>query len=520
MRTRSLRSMPARGALLARKPTGFLSRSLYGILNSMYGGLTWTANYLFASSAYASTDASKDSLRRFRPTNMTADSALYGSLSLLIAQARQLERSTPLGRSVVDALSAELVGSGIDVLPVTGDADTDRDLQQGFHDWAAHAMVDGSSLWAWQSASARELGTAGAALARVLVRPERIQKNWLPICLLPLEVEWLSIQPVAEISVGHEYFRGVELDALGLPVFYHLRHPYASAGGERVPAAEIIHVFEKRRPQQTHGEPILAPVIERILQDSRLVEAELSAALATTAPAGAITTEGAGLPGDGDDSTSDDPQIDFQSGSVARLMPGEKVEFFSNPRATEDIHPFRSEIRGDVAAACRISSWWLDRDPSRANYSSMRMDQLLSKRATVSLKELIGQGTAGRPYELALPWICLKLCRALKAEMYRYDLRPDQPEYVDPVKDVSASILAIASGLSTFEIECSSRGKDHKQIVEKLATEKQQMEAAGLAWPVVAKPAMPKPQSVNDESDQKDDQDQDAEDSDVKTGAA
>lgn len=511
-------------------PKGVLARSFYGILNSMYGGITWTANYLFASSAYASTDAAKNSLRRFRPTGLTADGALYGSLTLLIAQARQLERSTPLGRAVVDALPAELVGSGIDVLPVTGDDKLDGDLQQAFHDWAEHAMVDGSSLWAWQSACARELATAGAALARVMVRPERVTKNCLPVCLMPLEVEWLSVQPVVPVQDGNAYFRGVELDKLGLPVFYHLRHPYSSTGGERVPASEIIHVFEKRRPQQTHGEPMLAPVIERILQDSRLVEAELSAALATTAPAAAITTEGGSLPGDGEDSTTDDPQVDFAAGSIARLLPGEKVEVIKNDRATQDISPFRREIRSDVAAACRCSMWWLDRDPSRANYSSMRMDQLLSKRATAGLKALLGAGVAGKPYELALPWICLSLRIAVTPEMYRYELRPDQPEYVDPYKDTLASSLAIASGLSTYEIELSSRGKDRKQVFETLAREKAEMAALGLSFPNSTpknKPELlPADDDVGadgqdpdntDENDTEDDQDVGA---NQKTGAA
>ncbi|MFH1605170.1 MAG: phage portal protein [Pseudomonadota bacterium] len=453
----------------------------------MYGGLTWGANYLFASSAYASTDFAKQSLRRFRPQNMTADSALYGSLTLLIAQSRQLERSTPLGRAFVDALASELVGSGIGISPNTGDGDRDELLRAEFNRWSEHAMLDGSSLWAWQSACARELGTAGAALARILVRPERSAKGWLPLCIMPLEVEWLSIQPVTQPPEGHAYFRGIELDQFGLPVFYHLRHPYSMSGGERVAASEIIHIFEKRRPQQTHGEPMMAPVIERILQDARIVEAELQAALATSAPVGSITTEGAALPGDGDDSDTDDPQIDFQAGSVARLIPGEKIEWHDNKRVTEDLHPFRAEIRGDVAAAGRFSAWWLDRDPSRANYSSMRMDQLLSKRGTVSLKELLGTGCAGRPYEAALEWICLRNGIELTPEIMDYNLRPDQPEYVDPYKDVLASTMAIAAGLSTFEIEMSSRGKDFAQVVERLAVEKAKFDELGLAWPSMPK---------------------------------
>jgi lambda family phage portal protein len=465
-------------------------RVLGTALNSVIVGGTWTVKTILAAAndAYAATDNRK-TLEFFRPTNRTATQAITENLSSLTAKCRQIERATPLGRAVVDALAAEIVGSGITVLPRTGDEALDAKLQAAFEDWADHALVDGGSLWSWQQLVAREIATAGAGLARILILPERVDRGWLPVAVLPLEPEWLCGDPVSEVAAGNVFVRGVELDRLGRPVAYHLRHPEAYSGGERVDATQVIHVFERRRAQQVHGEPLLAPAIERVLQDARLIETELQAAVATSAPAVTIESENTNRLAEADDSSSDDRVVEIAAGSVTRLLPGEKVSAIVNPRPSPQITAWRDNVRSDVAACTRTSIFWLDRDPRRANYSSMRQDQLMSRRMLAGLKDSIGVGTAGAPYESVLPYLCLRIGVAWRPEYARYLLRPDQPQYVDPVKDVAAASNAVALNLSTYEEECASRGRDWKQVIAQRQIENQMLTAAGLPIPQPQKPA-------------------------------
>jgi lambda family phage portal protein len=455
--------------------------------------------------AYASTDTKrKGAFEGWKPARATANQAMIGTLSTLVAQSRHLERTTTLGRSVVEAWKADVVGSGIDILPTTGDVNLDLELLEAWHDYADSACVDGTPLWEWQAQVVGDMVTAGSSLDRLVLDPERISQGRLPLAILPLEVEWLSEIPVGLIPDGMMFVRGVVVDKWGRPAFYHLRNPdtYQFWKGEIVPAADIIHCYEKRRKQQNHGEPVLAPAVERILQDDRLVRSELQSAVNASAPAAVITS--AIHPDNRDD--DGDPVTDIPTGSVVRLLPGEELSSFAPERPNSNIPPFRATIRGDVAGATRCSQFWLDRDCGRANYSSMRMDQLLTKRSLAPVKSLVGRQAAGRVYEAIFPWLMLRIGRPLPsdpvqlARLKRYEIRPDQPEYVDPVKDVGASETAIAANLSTYEIECSSRGKDYVQVIQQRGRENALLVANGLPLPQPKNAAGAQPTELDPEA--------------------
>jgi lambda family phage portal protein len=464
--------------------------------------------------AYPSLDpARKEIFNGWRPRYGTANQTISPNALPLSAQCRHLERMTPMARAVCEGLSADIVGKGISILPNSGDTERDARLLAAFYDWADCAMADGSSLWAWQTMIPRELGTSGGALARFVILEDRAKKGMIPLALVPLEVEWLATYAVGPIPDGHRFIRpGKVVDKFGRIVAYHLRNPellYADAG-EVVPAEQIIDIFEKRRPQQTHGEPLLAPVVERLLQDGRLIETELKAAVATAAPAVAITTESEE---GGDEDEDGEAVTDIPSGATVRLRPKEGIEVVENKRPSQQIAPFRQTIRADVAAACRVSQYSLDHDPSRANFSSMRQAAQESDRQLVSLKEVVGRGGCGKPYEAVFQWLLLiigerKPANAVElARMMRYDLRPDERPYVDPTKDVQASINAIAHNLSTFDIELSARGKDFRSIFRQCAVEKALLESSGFKWPQPVKSPNATVASVDADEEDADDLD-------------
>ena len=442
------------------------------------------------SAAYPSLDSARKEIFNSlaRPWNGTADQVISRNLTYLVAQCRQIERFTCVGRGIVEGLVADIVGSGIDVMPMGASDGINLDLLNAWHDWAETALVDGRSLWEWQQAVVRDIATSGAALGRIVVLPERAAEGRIPVAILPLEVEWLQEFPVGPVAAENRFVRGIEVDELGRAKRYHFKNPDvsdSSSAGEVVSADKVIHIFEHRRAQQTHGEPALIPAIERLIQDGRLIETELKSSIATAAPAIVITSASSAYRSDEDE---DGESInDIPAGATARLQPGETASAMVNPRPTQGIAPFRSTIRGDLAAACRVSQYWLDRDASRANYSSMRMDQLLTKRVLSGLKLVVGRGTAGDIYQRIFPWLMLSVGRPLpatkaaRARVMRYDLRPDQPEYVDPVKDVMASQMAVANRLSSHDVELSSRGKDWQQIFSQAALEERLLDAAGVA---------------------------------------
>ncbi len=445
------------------------------------------ANFAGWMGAYDSANPRRKILELWKAQKATANQALGYVLPTLVNQCRQLERNCPSARAAAEGLVADIVGTGIDVAPDTGSGPRDEKIKKVWQDWCESAAVDGSSLWELQAQAVRECYSAGGALWRKVVLPERLKEGKLPFAILPLEVEWLSANPVDNVPAGHTFVNGIEVDRLGRTVAYHLADPnLVDIKGERVPASQIIHCFEKRRPGQAVGEPWMAPVIERLKQEEDLVKVELQAAQIAANLAVAITSEyhEDSVSDDEDTAESTDAVVDLSPGTVTRLYPGEDAKIIQSSRPNQQIAPFRDMMRGDLAGALRVSRKWLNRDYSSATFMNTRMEQNDASRQHKATQNWLARHVASQPYLEVLPYIFLRLGIAMPedpvaaAKFKAHRIMPDLPEYVDPVKDGQAAIQNIGGGLTTLEEECSRRGKDYQQIIEQHLRETEEADAA------------------------------------------
>ena len=458
---------------------------------------------MIAGSAYPAVDPANTMRDGLRAPYGSANALLAPSLPSLVATCRHIERSTPVGRGATHGFCADLVGTGIGIEPTSGDEAIDELLRTGFEEWAKAAGVEGESLWELQHQAAAEIAPAGAVLWRLVTLPERIDEGHVcPLAIIPLEVEWFSPQPLRTLEdPSHRFVHGKELDRLGRTVAYHIRDPDTPMGpGEVVPAADIIHAYEKRRARQAHGEPDLAPVAIRMLQDDDLVSIELASAKNASAHSvliqddieAAREAESYGT----DDGTAEmvttaagAPVTRVTPGAIARLGESGKLTVLENKRPSQDVAKFRGTIRGDVAACTRTSQMHLDRDTARANYSSMRADQQITKKMLHPLQLALGRLLAGEIYQRVAPWIMLAAGRSIprdpraRRRMLSYEVRPDQPEYVDPLKDAQAMAYAVAANLMTLEEALQARGRSIDEVLQKRATENARLAELGLPIP-------------------------------------
>ncbi len=443
------------------------------------------------NSAYSSTDHARRLLEGWRIARGSSNETLAPNLQTLIAQCRHLERTTTTARSVVEGHKADIIGTGIDVEPDTGDQTLDKLIKPEWLLWAECASVDGRSLWELQHQAVGELDCAGAILWRKVVIPDRIEKGLIPFAIMAYEPEWLCPFAVAAIAPGTRFVEGIEVDKFNRPIAYHLADPCQDYGtgrsGERVLASEIIHGFEARRPLQAHGEPILAPAVERIKQEEDLVSIELKAAKNTSALAVAITSKyHPDETSDGSTGSDAEAVTDMSPGSVVRLFPDEDVKTISNNRPNQLIDAFRKMLQGDVAGACRTAVKWLRKDYSGATFMNARLEQLDNKRMHAPTQQWLGRFIASAPYESVLPWIMLRLGRSLPSDpranraMLRHKLMPDSPGYVDPVKDEEGAVNRIRDNLSTLQEEAAALGKDWRKIIEQRKLENDELKKAGL----------------------------------------
>lgn len=461
---------------------------------------TWSQSSPNGVGGYTATDPRRKILGwNNRPGNATANELLTASLPSLRAWCRHLERNNPSARAGVEALVALVVGTGISLEPDTGDEAVDKLIREQWNLYVSSCSVTGCDLYHLQNQGFRDVPVAGEMLWRFVVLPERAKAGLVPVAVMPLEAEWLDerTSPTSGVAADGTMRVGpITYDQYGRPVSYRLRNPELLLGGEseEVPADQVVHEFERRRALQGRGEPWLAPIVETLQQERDLVDAELKSAVNTSAMAMVVTSEYHDMPDTTEDGTEDDPAQAIRLGTVARMYPGEDVKAFSHDRPSQQIKPFREMLRGDIAAALRIPSRFLDRDVSRANYSSMRADMLDTDRLLAPVREWYGHATAGRLYKKVLPFLAIKAGIPVpKRSDYR--LLPDGQPYVDPEKDARAASLLIAAGLTTYEKEVAKRGEDYRKVWEQRKKENALAEQLGLTLDLSSTNA-PAPQST------------------------
>lgn len=446
---------------------------------------TWSQTSTTGVSGYTATDPRRKVLNwNNRPGNATANEVLTANLPQLRAWCRHLERNNPTARAGVEALDALVVGTGISLEPDTGDKKIDELIRKQWNAYITNCSVNGTDLYHLQNQSFRDIPTAGELLWRFVTLPERAKAGLIPLVIMPLEAEWLDEQLHSFNGTdqqGNMRVGPIIYDAYGRPLSYFLRNPELLLGekAEQVSADEIVHEFEKRRSLQGRGEPWFAPIIETLQQERDLIDAELKSAVNTSAMAMVLTSDFHDTPDTTEDGTTEDPAQAIRLGGVARLYPGEKAEAFSHTRPSQQISPFRQMLRGDIAAALRIPSRFLDRDVSRANYSSMRADMLDTDRLLAPVREWYGHATAGRLYKKVLPYLAIKAGIPVPKNT-GYRLLPDGQPYVDPEKDARAAQLLIGAGLTTYEKEVGKRGEDYRKVWAQRAKENAEAAALGL----------------------------------------
>jgi lambda family phage portal protein len=471
-----------------RKP-GYIRNVLQSILSPISTTLAG-----FVGGGYNVTDPRRKIIDRSMmfANKATANQLLNGSLPAIRSYCRHLERNNPTAQAGVLALDALVIGSGIDLEPDTGSDTTNALTRKLFYDWMRSVAVDGSDIYQLQHVAMRECPVAGEWIWRIVPGDGPI-----PLRVLPLEGEWLSEAEGAAPENGCTLAAGVELDRYARPVAYFLTPP---EGGkpEKVKAASIVHGFEKKRSLQARGEPWFCPVIETLMNERDLVDVELKAATVTANIGLAIESERHTDLDDSEYGDADDPVQALGLGAVVRLYPGEKVNAFHHTRPSQQIAPFRQMLRGDIAAALRIPQRFLDRDVSRANYSSMRADMLDTQRLLQPIREMVGHKTIGALYRVAAPFLSAMV--GVPIDPTKYRLLPDGQPYVDPLKDINAATAAIAAGLSTFEAEIAARGGDYRQVWAQRKKEQDEAKALGITLQIGEAPAPPKPSDAAPEA--------------------
>ena len=281
-------------------------------------------------------------------------------------------------------------------------------------------------------------------------------------------------------KTGNTIYDGVEVDENGMVVAYHIRSTYPFELGtakknewtrvlayqENTGLPNVVHVMESERPDQYRGVSYLAQVIEPLLQLRRYTESELMAAVIESFFTAFIKTNA-----QTDDmpfnQVEEDPpgepkgpnEYSLGPGQINVMEPGEDVTFANPTRPAGGFDAFVRAICEQIGAALEIPADLLLK-AFDASYSASRAALLEAWKAFKMRREWLADDFCRPIYAV---WMSEAVARgriyapgfftnpAIRAAYLGSEwLGPSQGQ-LDPVKEITAEILACSEGFSTHE---------------------------------------------------------------------
>ena len=282
-------------------------------------------------------------------------------------------------------------------------------------------------------------------------------------------------------DTGNTIYDGVEVDSNGAVVAYHIRSTYPFEVGapttewarvlayqEHTGLPNVVHVVECERPDQYRGVSYLAQVIEPLLQLRRYTESELMAAviesfftafIKTEAPTDEMPFNQVEEDSPGETMPKGPNEYSMGPGQVNVMEPGEDVTFADPKRPAGGFDAFVTAISSQIGAALEIPADLLLKK-FNASYSASRAALLEAWKAFKMRREWLADDFCRPIYEV---WMSEAVARGRIYAPGFFDnpviraaylgsewLGPSQGQ-LDPVKEITAEILACSEGFSTHE---------------------------------------------------------------------
>lgn len=438
-------------------------------------------------------------------------------LETLRQRSRELNCSDPVASGATNTLAVNVVGQGLspqsrlrgEALGVSEkEAQKLRRQAEGiFAQWSAQAdagnRYDFNEL---QFLALRKVVEDG----EIVALPVFVRDSWRA---LGRAVELVESDRLSTPSGKTGIIQGVELgEERREPTKYWLRKAGKVLRDMEVPRFEyvgvpardqrgrpmVLHIFPAQRPGQVRGIPYFAPVLAYFKDLADYLEAEIVAArvaaclaifITKTDPYGTSTA----MTQETESSTGKRLQ-EIQPGMVHYMNLGESISVVDPKRGGETFNSFVEGILRLIGVALGLPYELLVKDFSKTNYSSARAALLEGRRMFLQWRSWFARKFCQPIWELVLEEAWLRgLFEAAdfyrdRTELCRVQWVGGSWGWVDPVKEVDASKMAVDFGLSTLAEEAAGQGRDWEEVMEQLKREKEKAAELGLVFPMSGAP--------------------------------
>lgn len=414
-----------------------------------------------------------------------ANTEIASDLIRLRNRSRDLVRNNAYAAKAVAALAANLVGTGIIPRARASTSKKTELADRLWERWSREVDADGHTDFnGLQALIARTVVESGECLVRF--RRRKVDDGLsVPLQLQVLEPDHLDSSRDGEVSGSGWIQQGIEFDGLGQRVAYWLypRHPGNLSLGSaresiRVPAEDVLHLYDRLRPGQIRGVTWFAPAIIKLRDLDEYDEAELVRKKIEACFVAFVMGGDDGEPLGEDAANTDDRIESFEPGMVEYLPQGKDVKFGQPSTSAGYAEYMRVQLHA-VASAVGLTYELLTGDLSQVNYSSIRAGLIEFRRRIKQTQSQLFIPGLCRPVWQRFIETAQAAGKLPKGE-FSAEWTPPRFEAVDPIKDVQADILAVRAGLMTLKEAIARQGYDPSLVLQEISQTFDELDALGI----------------------------------------
>lgn len=432
-------------------------------------------------------------------------------------RSRDSVRNDWTGASGVQHWTTNLIGTGIIPRAKRITAAAKKKLYADLWDrWVPQSDADGVlNFYGQQTLATRSWLESGEVFGRLRYRRPGVGME-VPVQLQLIEsdfVPYLDADTWPGLPTGNRIRQGIELSSIGQRTAYWIyrEHPTDFMSGLigmnqliRIPADQIIHVFEPKRPGQLRGVPDFAAVLARLRNvadfDDAVLERQKLANLFTLFIKKNMPDNFDGMdPMTGMQIEYDSmgtPMAALQPGTTQELLPGEEIQFTNPPEAgTTYAEYMRSQNLGTAAG-------------QGLPYETMSGDiQHVSDRTLRIVITEFRRYAEQRQWQVIIPMLCQKVREAWvdqavlmglvdasdSVDMKAVEWSPHGWAYIHPVQDAQGKQIEVDEGFRSRSSVIAERGDDPEQVDLERASDQNRAIKLGLSPDPTIDPTEPKP---------------------------
>jgi len=474
-------------------------------------------------------------------TPAAVNRTLRSDLRTLRARSREMAKNAPHFRKFLQMATTNVIGAEGIRLQVqarvgrTGGMNTrvNRTIEDAFREWGYRETCTASRKLDWaacQRLFVTQLIRDGEVLLEHITPP--VESNKFGYQIKFWSVDWLDETYTTSLPNGNRVIMSIEVDENDRPVAYWLTQPASELDmrirkenrtRQRMPAESMTHAFIVTEDEsQARGVPQFAAVLlsgknfheytGHVIEQARVGAASLG--FLEKAVADEVEFDGS----ETDEGREITPTIDVAPLSMNELPAGYSLKQFDPKQPTQQHSEFSKTILLELAAGLGVCGFSLSGDMSAVNYSSARVGLGEERDVWRAMQAFVANTLCREVYKRFL-------ANAMTSGVIQLSLRdfeqaqnplwrPRGWRYVDPQKEIGASIEGIKSNLLTFTGVLAEQGIDFETHLDVIVAERELAARKGVKLEIIADagPTSPaaKPKEKEDPEETEDPEDDEA----------